>query len=473
MPDLLHAPVLTWLWGARVQRIDAPEPGLFALTLYEQRRKQTLLLCVQAQRIGLGVSGERPHGLPASAFVRRLRVLAENARLEQIHAFLDPSGQRASALELVLSRRDQPTRLIADFDPRRPNLLIVDPQGRVLGAADEAARRARFAGVAYSPPAQCSLALPQTPEQASAAGATLLQGRAQDAQQGQHAQLRTQAKAALKRAERKRSAIAEDVERAARAPELRQEGNVLLCHLAAIPRGASSVELEDPSAEPPTTRIIKLDPSKSAEQNAERKFNQARRLARGLGIAAERLREAERETEALRALLAALDAGESDELEPLAQRAGIRPTHPSESTPRRRHEAKPVHVPYRLFEGSAGTRILVGKGAADNDALTLTIAKPHDLWLHARNLQGAHVIVPGTRQGEIAPEVLLDAAHLAAHFSSARGERLVEIQHTERRYLRKPKGSAPGAVRVDRERTLLLRVEPERLKRLLAQERSP
>jgi predicted ribosome quality control (RQC) complex YloA/Tae2 family protein len=82
------------------------------------------------------------------------------------------------------------------------------------------------------------------------------------------------------------------------------------------------------------------------------------------------------------------------------------------------------------------------------------------------------VIVPRERGSELAAESLLDAAHLAVHFSSARGEASAEVQHTERRYVRKPKGLAPGAVRVDRERVLLLRVEAERLKRLLMSESS-
>jgi predicted ribosome quality control (RQC) complex YloA/Tae2 family protein len=68
---------------------------------------------------------------------------------------------------------------------------------------------------------------------------------------------------------------------------------------------------------------------------------------------------------------------------------------------------------------------------------------------------------------------LLDAAQLALHFSDARGEASAEVTHTERRYVRKPKGSAPGAVTLDREKVLLLRSEPERLKRLLASERRP
>jgi predicted ribosome quality control (RQC) complex YloA/Tae2 family protein len=76
-------------------------------------------------------------------------------------------------------------------------------------------------------------------------------------------------------------------------------------------------------------------------------------------------------------------------------------------------------------------------------------------------------VIPLAR-GEICPDArLLDAATLAAHFSDARGESVVDVQHAERRHVRKPRGSAPGAVVVDRERVLVLRLEPARLARLL------
>jgi predicted ribosome quality control (RQC) complex YloA/Tae2 family protein len=462
--------LLTWLWGARVQRIDAPEPSLFALTLYDRGEKCTLLLALEPQRSGVGIVASRPQGLPASAFVRRLRGLFENAQLERIvgHGGADPL--RAAALALHFVRRGERARLIAEFDTRSPNLLIVAEDGRIVGAADEATRRVRFATAQYTPPTHAGPPIPADPESAIQAGAALLQGRAQQGEDSQRASARTQAKAALKRAERKLNAISADLARAEAAPALRREANVLLCYLAAIPRGASSVELEALDAEPPELLRISLDPALSAEQNAERKFSRARRLSRGVAIASERLLEAGRETAALRGFLTALDDLPLEALVELARPLGIAlRSELARGKPRR--EPKAVHVPYRVFAGSAGARILVGKGAADNDTLTLTIAKPHDLWLHARNLQGAHVVVQRQRQQPVAPEALLDAAHLAAHFSAARGEPSVEIQHTERRYVRKPKGSAPGAVRLDRERTLLLRVEPERLKRLLLQER--
>jgi predicted ribosome quality control (RQC) complex YloA/Tae2 family protein len=83
------------------------------------------------------------------------------------------------------------------------------------------------------------------------------------------------------------------------------------------------------------------------------------------------------------------------------------------------------------------------------------------------------VVVPLDKGASCPAEVLVDAAHLAAHFSDARGERVVEVQTTPRRYIRKPRGSAPGAVIVDREKVLVLRVDDERLKQLLSSEVEP
>jgi predicted ribosome quality control (RQC) complex YloA/Tae2 family protein len=112
---------------------------------------------------------------------------------------------------------------------------------------------------------------------------------------------------------------------------------------------------------------------------------------------------------------------------------------------------------------------LVGRDAASNDALTVRVAKPGDLWVHVKGGAGAHVVVPGACRGG-APDgrALVDAATLAAHFSSLRGEPVVDVLYADRRHVRKRKGSAPGAVEAPGAKSLALRVEPERLARLLA-----
>jgi hypothetical protein len=115
----------------------------------------------------------------------------------------------------------------------------------------------------------------------------------------------------------------------------------------------------------------------------------------------------------------------------------------------------------------------VGRGAADNDALTLHHARPHDLWLHARDAAGGHVLVPLDRGATCPADLLVDAATLAAHFSARRGEPVVDVRYAPRRQVRKVRGTPPGLVTVMRERVMALRLEPARLTRLLAAETLP
>jgi predicted ribosome quality control (RQC) complex YloA/Tae2 family protein len=97
------------------------------------------------------------------------------------------------------------------------------------------------------------------------------------------------------------------------------------------------------------------------------------------------------------------------------------------------------------------------------------VARGNDLWLHALGQAGAHVVVRlGGRP--VDQESLLDAAHLAAHFSDARGEPQAEVACTAAKHVRKGRGSAPGAVTYSQERVLQLRLEPARVARLLADE---
>lgn len=126
-------------------------------------------------------------------------------------------------------------------------------------------------------------------------------------------------------------------------------------------------------------------------------------------------------------------------------------------------------MPYRAFRSANGARILVGRSARDNDALTLRVARGNDVWLHARGVQGSHVVVPDAGEAPDA-RTLGDAALLAAHFSRARGEEAAEVAWTRRKHVRKPKGAAPGSVIATQERTLRVRLDAARLAELLSTE---
>ena len=97
---------------------------------------------------------------------------------------------------------------------------------------------------------------------------------------------------------------------------------------------------------------------------------------------------------------------------------------------------------------------MVGKTARINDQLTFKIAKPHDLWLHAADYPGSHVIVRNSSRKEIPQRTIIEAAQLAAKFSQAGEDAKVNVHYAQRKFLSKPKGAAPGLVRMSSYRTL-------------------
>jgi predicted ribosome quality control (RQC) complex YloA/Tae2 family protein len=108
----------------------------------------------------------------------------------------------------------------------------------------------------------------------------------------------------------------------------------------------------------------------------------------------------------------------------------------------------------RRYRSSGGYEILVGRAARDNDHLTFRVARPHDLWLHAADYPGSHVIVRNPTRGDIPHRTIIEAAQLAALFSQARRDAKVDVHYTPRKFLSKPKGAAPGLVRMSSFRSL-------------------
>ncbi len=281
----------------------------------------------------------------------------------------------------------------------------------------------------------------------------------------------------IARIDRRMAAVRGDLAQAEGADAMGQRARLFVVEGARAPRGAAELVAVDWSSGVAEHVHMTLDPARPAQEQINAVFRRARRLREGAAIARARLEDARVARESLARIAVALGAPEADlDLLERQARAGaprdfkLAPAGGSGmgSVP----TLRPVEVrsPYRAFSAAAGAQILVGRGATDNDALTLRIARPHDLWLHAKGHAGAHVVVRLEKGASCPADVLVDAAHLAAHFSDARDERLVEVQYTPRRHVRKPKGSAPGQVLVDREKVIVLRKEDAVLHRLLASE---
>ncbi len=113
---------------------------------------------------------------------------------------------------------------------------------------------------------------------------------------------------------------------------------------------------------------------------------------------------------------------------------------------------------YRDFISSDGFEILVGKKAKDNDFLTFRLAKSLDTWMHAADYPGSHVVIRNPNRRDIPQRTLLEAAKLAAFYSQGKTQTKAAVHYTQKKFVNKPKGAAPGLVSLASFKTLL--VEP-------------
>lgn len=265
--------------------------------------------------------------------------------------------------------------------------------------------------------------------------------------QVEQAQFAAELAAQLKRWQGRLVSLQRTQEKLATQRSAEELGHLLLANLHLVLPGQAEIAVED-WYHPGTTATIQLDPELNAQQNAEALYRQHRELARKQEIAAKQAAEAEALAQAL---LAAQDQlqriGNLHQLRQLVQR-----------TAPLLHQAKqvaPAELPYHVFEHQ-GWQIWVGRGAERNDRLTFAHAKKDDLWLHARDVPGAHVVVKHKPGQQPPKDVLEHAAGLALHFSRNRTASLAPVSITPRKYVRKHKRLGPGQVVLDRETVLLV-----------------
>ena len=275
-----------------------------------------------------------------------------------------------------------------------------------------------------------------------------------------------------KKLKRLLSNVSKDYQRLLTMAQDGWRGELIKPLLSRMKRGQTEIEALDWQTGAPVS--VALDPSLSPQQNVERLFRRAKKAARGLPQVEDRILNIEEELETLEADQARVRGADADALVHWAQEKGIDLSGldvPPPVAKKKKNEgsgpAHPLDRWSRRFEAKDGTEIRVGKGAVANDRLTLTGARGDDIWLHARGTSGAHVVLRNAKGRSPHPEALLDAAILAAHYSSARNDGKVEVIYTEARHVKKTKGAPAGLVGVSKSKTLLVEMDSARLQRLL------
>ena len=232
-----------------------------------------------------------------------------------------------------------------------------------------------------------------------------------------------------------------------RADEYEKFGHLLMAHAhEQIQPGTEEITVDDfyEENEPIT---IPLKEGKSITDNAEYYYDKAKSSRRSYKEAKRRIPETKKEAEESAALLKELNEidhlpeleswmkDQKDELNKFGYGVG---------------DDSQASSPYRKFK-EGKYEIWIGKNAKSNDELN-SLAHKEDVWLHARGVGGSHVVIRMGNQKDYPPKnVILKAAGYAAYYSKAKGMKSAPVMYTKRKYVRKPKGAAPGAVVVERE----------------------
>jgi predicted ribosome quality control (RQC) complex YloA/Tae2 family protein len=288
------------------------------------------------------------------------------------------------------------------------------------------------------------------------------------------AALKKERKTAARRLERIEGELAEADE----ASTLQRDGELLKANLARVESGASSVTVDDFSTGEPVE--IALDPRLSPKANLEAIFKRYQKLLRRLTKAGGQVAEAQEKVDALEALeTEAREAADPSELlsredvKRILARHDTRPPKTSvvEERPALSLPAAYRNLPRKLhprrYRSAAGLEIWVGRSDEANDVLTTRLARGKDLFFHLDGAPGSHVILRTEGREDPPAESVIDACELAVHFSKQKNASRADVHVVPIRNVKKPKGAKRGLVYVTGGKSIHLRREPERLKRLL------
>lgn len=220
--------------------------------------------------------------------------------------------------------------------------------------------------------------------------------------------------------------------------------NILMANLHQLQTGLSKAVLHDFYKEEPI--IIKLNTSHSPQKNAENLYRKAKNRHQEINKLEENIRSKEKLIDQLsRQILHLQEIDSHKELRQFRKDVGLD----------RDVKKQPESLPYHEFEKD-GWRILVGRNSRANDELTLKVASKNDLWLHAKDVAGSHVVVK-ERPGQNYPRHIIEyAASLAAANSKRKTDTLCPVIYTQKKHVRKSKGAPPGQVIVEKEEVVMI-----------------
>ena len=239
------------------------------------------------------------------------------------------------------------------------------------------------------------------------------------------------------------------------AEEFRQKGELLTTFLHQVPNDQDQVVLDNYYTNQPIT--IALDKALTPNQNAQKYFKRYQKLKEAVKYLTELIEETKATILYLESVETVLNQAGLDEIaeirEELIQTGFIRR--------RQREKIQKRKKPEKYLASDGKTIILVGRNNLQNEELTFKIARKEELWFHAKDIPGSHVVISGNLNPS--DEVKTDAAELAAYYSKGRLSNLVQVDMIEVKKLNKPTGGKPGFVTYTGQKTLRVTPDSEKI----------
>ncbi len=239
------------------------------------------------------------------------------------------------------------------------------------------------------------------------------------------------------------------------AEEFRQKGELLTTFLHQVPNDQDQVILDNYYTNQPIT--IALDKALTPSQNAQRYFKRYQKLKEAVKYLTDLIEETKATILYLESVETVLNQAGLEEIaeirEELIQTGFIRR--------RQREKIQKRKKPEQYLASDGKTIIYVGRNNLQNEELTFKMARKEELWFHAKDIPGSHVVISGNL--DPSDEVKTDAAELAAYFSQGRLSNLVQVDMIEVKKLNKPTGGKPGFVTYTGQKTLRVTPDPEKI----------
>ena len=239
------------------------------------------------------------------------------------------------------------------------------------------------------------------------------------------------------------------------AEEFRQKGELLTTFLHQVPNDQDKVILDNYYTNQPIT--IALDKALTPNQNAQRYFKRYQKLKEAVKYLTDLIEETKATILYLESVETVLNQAGLEEIaeirEELIQTGFIRR--------RQREKIQKRKKPEQYLASDGKTIIYVGRNNLQNEELTFKMARKEELWFHAKDIPGSHVVISGNL--DPSDEVKTDAAELAAYFSQGRLSNLVQVDMIKVKKLNKPTGGKPGFVTYTGQKTLRVTPDTEKI----------